>query len=466
MQEVSMKRWLIIIFILAAAAIGTAGYLGFHSNQPQAVVTPAAPATIPVTVCDVEQTVTAPGSLVNARETILEMPVAGRLAEILVRPGDSFKAGQVLTRLADPEQFAAQVAAARLELLQAQQALAILYANAPSQAAEARVTLAEAQKALDDAQLARTRLDYPRAGQTTIEQARLHLALMEEQLSLAQKEYNRAKNRPENDPRRLAALQKLSNAQRDRYWAVATLNWYIGGPGETELAEADASLALAQIQLTQAQSRWESLKDGPAALDVALAEAKVADAQARLSAAEKILASVELTAPFDGIVLEVNARPGEMISAGAGVMLLNDPQTVEVEATVIEEDFPFVEVGQPVSLFFDALPSETITGTVSRIVPKRAAGDRPLYYLYITLDHVPAKLVAGMSADASIVLAQRKGVLCLPRAVVKASANGTAVVEVWANWQKEKRTVNVGLRGDTSVEILSGLKAGEQVVAR
>ena len=42
----------------------------------------------------------------------------------------------------------------------------------------------------------------------------------------------------------------------------------------------------------------------------------------------------------------------------------------------------------------------------------------------------------------------------------------TAVVEVWADEQKEKRTVKVGLRGDTQVEILSGLKAGEQVVAR
>ena len=49
---------------------------------------------------------------------------------------------------------------------------------------------------------------------------------------------------------------------------------------------------------------------------------------------------------------------------------------------------------------------------------------------------------------------------------MKASASGSAVVEVWANWQKEKRTVKVGLRGDTYVEILSGLKEGEQVVAR
>ena len=461
-----MKRWLILILILGAGGIGLAGYLGFHSNQAQAPATPAAPPTIPVTVCDIEQTVTAPGSLVNARETILEMPAAGRLAEILARPGDSFKAGQVLARLDDREQFAADVAAAKLELLQARQDLEALYQGAPSQAAEAAVKLAEAQKALEDAQLARTRLDYPRAGETTIEQARLHLAVMEEQLGRAQKEYNSARNRPENDPRRLAALQELSAAQRDRDAAAATLNWYIGGPSPIERAEADANLELAQTQLVQAQSRWESLKDGPAPLDVALAEAKVADAQARLSAAEKTLASLELTAPFDGVVLEVNAREGEMLSAGAGVMLLNDPQSVEVEATVIEEDFPYVAVGQPASLFFDALPSETITGTVTRIVPRRAAGDRPLYTLYISLDHVPDRLVAGMSADASIILAQRQGVLCLPRAVVKASANGAAVVEVWTGAQKEKRTVQTGLRGDTQVEVLSGLKAGEQVVAR
>jgi macrolide-specific efflux system membrane fusion protein len=125
-----------------------------------------------------------------------------------------------------------------------------------------------------------------------------------------------------------------------------------------------------------------------------------------------------------------------------------------------------VEAGQPVDLFFDALPDEEVQGAISRIVPRRVEGDRPLYTVYITLKRVPEKLVAGMTSDASVIIAQRQAVLCLPRALVGASPNGTAVVEVWTNGRKEQRPVEVGLRGDTSVEILSGLAEGDQVVAR
>lgn len=71
-----------------------------------------------------------------------------------------------------------------------------------------------------------------------------------------------------------------------------------------------------------------------------------------------------------------------------------------------------------------------------------------------------------MSADASIVIAQRQDVLCLPRALAQAAADGSASVEVWSSWTKQKRTIQVGLRGDSYVEILSGLEEGELVVSR
>ena len=463
-----MKRKLIIllIVILVLAAIASAGYLGLRSGQPLAAVTPQAPATVPVTVCDVEQTVTAPGSLINTRETKIEMPSTGRLSEVFVRAGDSVKAGQVLTRVGNKAQFEADVAAAKLALLQAQQAQDDLYKDSPLKTAQALVAVADAQAALDKARAERTRLDYPRASQAAIDEAEAKLALADQQLAQAQTVYETLRNRPADDPQRAAALLNLTNAQRAQQAAAANLNWLVSHPDPDEKAAADDRVTLAEAQLVQAQADWLSLKDGPMPLEVAQAEAQINDAQAKLTQAEEALAHLDIKAPFKGVILEVTARPGETIPAGTPLFTLNNPEDVEVESTVVEEDYPYIELGQPVSLYFDALPSETITGTIAGIVPKRAPGDRPLYYVYIGLDHVPGKLVAGMSADASIVIAQRKGVLCLPRAIAKASSNSTAVVEVWANWQKEKRQVQVGLRGDTYVEIVSGLKEGEQVVAR
>ena len=182
--------------------------------------------------------------------------------------------------------------------------------------------------------------------------------------------------------------------------------------------------------------------------------------------AEADLASASLVAPFDGVVLDVTARPGETVSPGMGFMLLANPSAVEVRTTVIEEDLPLVQVGQAVELFFDAQPDAALEERVVRIVPRRVPGEnRPLYHVYISLDKPPEGVVSGMTADASIIVAQRSDVLRLPRAVVRGPSGGTARVKVWANGQLEPRTVKVGLRGDVNVEIVEGLSEGDMVVA-
>ena len=104
-------------------------------------------------------------------------------------------------------------------------------------------------------------------------------------------------------------------------------------------------------------------------------------------------------------------------------------------------------------------------GRVARIVPERISGeDRPLYPVYISLAEAPESIIAGMTTDASIIIAQKANVLRLPRALVQAGANDLAVVEVWANQQIERREVQIGLRGDVYVEIVAGLSEGDEVV--
>jgi multidrug efflux pump subunit AcrA (membrane-fusion protein) len=101
---------------------------------------------------------------------------------------------------------------------------------------------------------------------------------------------------------------------------------------------------------------------------------------------------------------------------------------------------------------------------VDRIIPKRIEGDRPRYQIYITLDEIPDGLADGMTADASITIAKQENVLCLPRSVVRASGVDKVSLKVWNGKSIETRTITVGLRGDSDVEIVSGLKEGEQVV--
>jgi len=166
-------------------------------------------------------------------------------------------------------------------------------------------------------------------------------------------------------------------------------------------------------------------------------------------------------------VFAVSAKVGQTYQAETALFTIGDPKKLEVQANITEEDFPIVSVGQEVELFFDARPEISIHGRVSRIIPQRNEGDSsPLYDIYITLDEVPDGLADGMTADAAITIAKHAGVLCLPRAVVRASGNDTTIVKVWDGLQEMEKEITVGLRGDTYVEIVSGLSEGEQVVTR
>jgi macrolide-specific efflux system membrane fusion protein len=143
---------------------------------------------------------------------------------------------------------------------------------------------------------------------------------------------------------------------------------------------------------------------------------------------------------------------------------VGDPKALEVVANITEEDYPIVSVGQAVELFFDARSDVTVRGKVDRIIPKRIEGDSPRYQIYITLNDVPDGLADGMTADAAITITKRENVLCLPRSIVRASGVDEVTLKVWVNQTEETRKVVVGLRGDSDVEILSGLNEGDQVV--
>jgi RND family efflux transporter MFP subunit len=238
----------------------------------------------------------------------------------------------------------------------------------------------------------------------------------------------------------------------------------VGHPTENQQAILDAEGTVAYANLVVAEQAWERVKDGPDPVKVADVEARISRAEAQLTKAEADLAGLELRVPFNGVILEVNARVGDTIAANSDFILLSDLSSLEVVVTVIEEDLPQVEAGQLVDLYFDARPDVEGIGEVERIVPKRLSGDRPLYAVYISIDELPEGLAPGMTVDASIIISRQESVLRLPKALVRARSDGIATVEVWLNGLREERTVHVGLRGDSYVEILSGLNEGDQVI--
>ena len=295
-----------------------------------------------------------------------------------------------------------------------------------------------------------------------------NLVVAKANLDKAQAAYDSANVGPYiNNPQEAALYQALYDAQQKYNLAGYYYSLYSQKPTERQVNAAQATLDLANAKLVNAQNYLEALTGGnvPADATGASLDALIQAKQAVQTALDALDAT-SLIAPFDGLVLQSNATAGVMIPAGTNLFTIHDPRDIEMETTVTEEDFPYVVAGQKATVYFDALPNVVESGTVSRIVPERAPGDSPLYYVYIRLGEVPDELVNGMTVDSYITIANRQGVLCLPRSVVHASSDNKVVLQVWTGSSTENRAVVIGLRGDTNDEIVSGLVLGEQVVVK
>jgi RND family efflux transporter MFP subunit len=246
---------------------------------------------------------------------------------------------------------------------------------------------------------------------------------------------------------------------------------------ELNLAQSDYNTAVRRLEyvnefeisqsyLEKAQHDYDTWVNGPDPGDADLAQAHIDNANAALETTRARLDDLIISAPFDGVVLDVAIHVGETVSEGSNMLQMADPHALEVLVSVVEEDYPMVAVDQPVELYFDAAPELEVSGQVERIVPKRVSSSPPLYEVYVSIEEAPKMVVAGMTADAAIILAQQSEALRLPRALVQANSDGTATVSVWLGDHTEERSLTVGLRGDTFIEILSGLKEGEQVVGQ
>jgi len=391
------KRAVILFAFVGVLIISAAGYFGFSSSKvPEATPTPQ---TVSVTRCDVEQTVTAPGNLVNVNQAEVNMPTDGRIASVNVRVGDKVLAGQILAELD------------------------------PVTTTQAQLDLLEAEKELDTLQKRRTALDYPRATNDFIKDLRRQIKAAKQTVS----ELNDAAKKAEDAMIKSQLLASLSTAKENLKNLESKLNWYTSKPTENDVVAADSELALAQ---------------------------------AKYDAAKAVLESLEIKAPFAGIVFEVSAEVGQTYHAEATLFTIGDPKALEVIANITEEDYPIVSAGQSVEVYFDARPEVTVNGKVERIIPKRIEGDRPLYNIYVSLNEIPDGLADGMTSDTAITIAKHEGVLCLPRAVVRASSGDITTVKVWDGVQELTQEIMLGLRGDTYVEIVSGLNESQQVITR
>ena len=235
---------------------------------------------------------------------------------------------------------------------------------------------------------------------------------------------------------------------------------------KVDLETAQANLMAAQAKRTSAQA-GTTQPDGTTTVDaVAVAQATAAMHQAQLDVADaqKSLDATTLKAPIAGTITALNYTVGQSVSSGSTTFAtLVDPTKMVAAVSWAEADAGQISVGQAATVTIDSL-SRSVQGSVTSIDTTATVVSNVVTYAgVVTLAEVPAGVKSGMSATVNVVTAGKTGVIAIPSAAVT-TKGGTSTVTVWANGQSATRAVTLGLKGDNTTEIVSGLSAGDQVV--
>ena len=267
-------------------------------------------------------------------------------------------------------------------------------------------------------------------------------------------------------------------------------------------ATADAGLTQAQARVAQAKAQKDS------------ADRHIAQAQATLTHYTDLLKKTTYPAPFDGVVTNLPVREGETVvigiqnAQGSTLMTIADMSVITAEVKVDETDIVNVKLGQPAEVTIDAIPKKVFHGSVSEIGDNaivRSSGvstsqqataseEAKDFKVVVTLTDAPQELRPGLSTTAKITTATRTNALSVPIQALTlrtkeqmdqqnnkpGSVQAAAPVKDAASKPKKadelqgvfvvrnKKAVFVpvatGITGTTDIEVLDGLKEGDEVI--
>ena len=268
---------------------------------------------------------------------------------------------------------------------------------------------------------------------------------------------------------------------------------------------ADAGLVQAQARVAQARAQKDS------------SDKHITQAKATLARFADALQKTTYAAPFDGVVTNLPVRAGETVvigiqnAQGSTLMTIADMSVITAEVRVDETDIVNVHLGQPAEVTIDAIPKKVFHGSVSEIGDNaivRSSGvstsqqtaaseEAKDFKVVVTLTDAMDNMRPGLSTTAKITTAKRTNVLSVPIQALtlrtkeqvdqqnnppgSVHAASPAAKETASNPKKEKvddlqgvfvvRTkkamfvpVTTGITGTTDIEVLDGLKEGDEVI--
>jgi HlyD family secretion protein len=270
---------------------------------------------------------------------------------------------------------------------------------------------------------------------------------------------------------------------------------------EGDLANAQAALELTQVNAKRTQDLFAKQNSAQADLDQAMANLHQAQAnikikQGALDKAKADLDHCTITSPIDGSVISRSVDVGQTVAASLQAPVIftiaNDLAKMQIDSNVAEADVGAVAVDQKVDFTVDAFPSRTFHGQVVQVRNAPITVQNVVTYdTVIGVSNADLKLKPGMTANVSIVIAQRDGVLKVSNAALRfrlegatpasekkspppkggspdASAQqrrgGERTVYVLQGSQPRAMQIKTGISDGITTEVLEGLKEGDKIV--
>src|SRR5437667_7199850 len=210
-----------------------------------------------------------------------------------------------------------------------------------------------------------------------------------------------------------------------------------------DLTNAMANLALTQVQARRADSLYTNNLISGSDHDIARAQLQQAQAQVLSSQAAVENATVDLSrctiyAPVDGVVISRNVDMGQTVAASFNTptlfVIANDLAKMQIDALVSEADIGGVAVGQPVNFTVDAYPYRTFHGKVHQIRYGAITNQNVINYdCVIEVNNSDLKLLPGMTANVSVIIAERDNALKIPNAALRFRPPETVIAELKTN---------------------------------
>lgn len=390
----------------------------------------------------IEQTLPVTGTLAVLRnqQATVTPAVSGVLDQLPVRFGQTVRKGQIVAHLStrpllgQMQQAQATIAQNQVQVQQAQ-------ANAIQQQAQTRTSIAQAQSALSGARATLAGSEATLTGN----QAALHNA--QQSLNRLQSLFNDG----------LVALKDVEAGQLTVHTADAQV------AAQRQAVEAQRQTVNSQRQALEA-ARAASLQDVVKRKDVQVARQQVQNARGALTTAQGQVALYTLRAPLSGLVTSVGASLGETVDTTTKLISVADLATLQLQIAVPADKAHVVRPGQLIAFRVESLPGKVFQTTIRAIGTQVDSTSNTVPALAV-VSNPRRELTNGAFAKVQITIQRHLGTLLVPKSAVLRDADGqTTIVVVGPDSVAHVKNVQTGLTEGDSVEVLSGVNAGDHVV--